>query len=238
MDPNVNLLILHLRSSLGPPVNHLIILMKTSSLLLLALIYLCASACSKEKAPSETTTESTTSTTNQSNLPKHQLYHQWHNQCLSGDKATIDRQITKFQEVLAKQADDHLARAYLGSAYALRAKVSFWGPTKLNYLNRGKEALNTAVKAAPKDLRVRMVRAIGYYKVPKKFKTRATSVSDFEFLMKQVTLKSCPLQINEKQAILYYAYLTFTEEHHRNAAEAKKRCHQLAPDSKYGKLTR
>lgn len=208
--------------------------MKTTSILLIALISLCTCACSEDKTKSETTTSKSTP----SGLPPHQTYHEWHSHCLNGDSKTIDQQITKFKQTLAITPNDHLARAYLGSAYALRAKASFWGPSKLKYLNQGKMNLDTSVEAAPKNLRVRMVRAIGYYKAPKKFKMRPTAVADFEFLMAAILDKGCSLQVNEKQAILYYAYLTFSEENHADAAQAKKRCHQLKPDSKYGKLTR
>lgn len=208
--------------------------MKTTALLILSLLYFCACACSEDKAQPESTSQPSELT----NQPPHQTYHEWHSLCLQGDKKTIDQQIDKFEQALETNPNDHLARAYLGSANALRAKASFWGPSKLKYLNKGKKGLDAAVAAAPKDLRVRMVRAIGYYKVPKKFKVRPTAVKDFEILVNAVIEKNCPLKTNEKQAVLYYAHLTFAEENHSGAAKAKKLCHRLAPHSKYGKLTR
>jgi hypothetical protein len=82
-----------------------------------------------------------------------------------------------------------------------------------------------------------MVRAIGSYKVPKKFDRRPIAVADFKKLVPVANNKHAALETNERQAILYYAWLTFKEEGLKNADELKKRCHQLAPESKYGKLT-
>lgn len=168
---------------------------------------------------------------------KHELYLQWHDQCLSGKTKDIDTQINRYEARLKADAHDQLARVYLGSAYAQRAKASFWGPTKLKYLKRGQGLMDDAVKATPHDPLVRMVRAIGSYRVPKRFNRRKIAVADFEILVPIATDTSSGLKTNERQAILYYAWLTFKEEEHRDAHKAKTLCHQLKPESKYGKLT-
>ena len=49
--------------------------------------------------------------------------------------------------------------------------------------------------------------------------------------------KPSSLQTNEWQVVLYFASCAFKEESHKDANKAKKLCHQLAPTSKYGKLT-
>ncbi|MFK7910177.1 MAG: hypothetical protein AB8F34_06190 [Akkermansiaceae bacterium] len=196
--------------------------------LFVPLLVLCliSQGCSREaKAVTKTT------------KPKHELYLEWHNKCLEGKTKEIDAQIDQFEAQLEVDENDHLARAYLGSACALRAKASFWGPSKLKFLNRGKKLMDEAVNSAPGNPRVRMIRAIGYYKVPKRFGKRAISVSDFEKIIQAATKGTHGLEINERQAILYYASLAFEEEEHKDAAKVKKLCHQLAPDSKYGKLT-
>ena len=111
------------------------------------------------------------------------------------------------------------------------------GPTKLKYLKRGQSLMDQAVEAAPAHARVRMVRAIGCYKVPKRFNRRKTAVADFEKLLPIAAEDSSGLEINERQAILHYAWLTFKEEGHGDADKARILCRRLAPDSKYGKLT-
>jgi len=195
-------------------------------------------SCFATYACSEETPAAAALSKKEVSLPKHELYLAWHKECLSGDTKKIDTQIKSFEARLKTNPDDHLATVYLGSASALRAKASFWGPSKLKYLRRGQKLMNAAIDSAPKDARVRMVRAIGYYKVPKRFKYRETAIKDFEILMPIVEDKSSSLLINERQAILYYAHLTFSEEGHEGANKAKKLCHELDPNSKYGKLTR
>jgi len=206
-----------------------------------ALIYICGalllfitSACSKEK-PSGAASDKQNQAISK---PSPQLYKQWHDICLSGKTKDIDLQIEKFEAQLKKNPKDYLAQVYLGSACALRAKASFWGPSKLKFLMRGQKLMDSAVDSAPNDLRVRMVRAIGSYRVPKKFKRRPIAIQDFKTLVPAAKNKQNNLQTNERQVILYYAYLTYKEEGVNGAEKIKASCHQLAPDSKYGKLTR
>lgn len=170
--------------------------------------------------------------------PDHELYHQWHNICLKGDSKEIDLQIERYEGRLKANDNDQLARVYLGSACALRAKSSFWLTSKLKYLKRGQSMMDEAVTKAPREPRVRMIRAIGSYKVPKRFGRRKIAVTDFEKLLPAASDKHSNLQKNERQVILYYAWKTFKEEGHRDAGRAKSLCHNLDPHSKYGKLTK
>ena len=166
------------------------------------------------------------------------LYHQWHNICLNGDSDQIDAQIKLFENQLKTNANDQLARVYLGSAYALRAKASFWPITKLKYLKRGEKFMDEAVHKAPKQPRVRLIRAIASYKIPKKLGRRKVAIADFEKLTPIASDNASDLENKERQVILYYAWLTFKDAKHPSANEAKTRCHSIAPSSKYGKLTR
>ena len=167
-----------------------------------------------------------------------ELYKRWHDVCLAGDTKQIDVQIGKYEVRLARNPKDQLARAYLGSACALRAKHSFWGPTKAKFLKRGRGLLDAAVSGAPDDARVRMVRAIGYYKVPKRFGVRPVAINDFKRLIPTAKRPGGKLTTREFQAVLYYAFLTFSEEGEPGAGELRKFCHRLDPKSDYGKLTK
>lgn len=190
-------------------------------------------ACSKEPVTAPDSVEA--SDVQQSD---HEKYLSWHNICLEGDTKKIGQHIELFENVLKKSPKDDLARAYLGSAYALKAKHSFFPPTKLSSLKKGKSLLEAAVKNSPSNPRVRMVRAIAYHKVPKRFGTHPTSISDFEMLLQAIKKKANKLSVNEQQAILYYAHLAFSQSEHTSAAEAKTLCHRIDPHSKYGKLTK
>lgn len=166
-----------------------------------------------------------------------ELYKKWHDLCLGGDTKQIDVQIARYETRLVRNSNDQLARAYLGSACALRAKHSFWGPTKLKYLKRGQASLDAAVSAAPDDARVRMVRAIGFYKVPKRFKVRSIAIKDFQRLIPIARQAGGKLTTRERQAVLYYAFLAFSEEGEPGAEELRKLCHRIDPKSDYGKMT-
>ena len=159
-------------------------------------------------------------------------YRAWHDLCLQGDVKVIDQQITKFEQRLTSNPEDHLAKAFLGSACALRAKYGKWGPTKLKYLNRGRKLANSAVASAPSDGRVRMVRAIAYSRIPSRFGVKDIAVQDFQaliFLAKSGEgLTKC-----ERQAILYHAGKTFQDEKIEGAAELFALCKQIDPHSSY-----
>lgn len=176
--------------------------------------------------------------TNSQSAKKNATYLTWHNHCLNADTDTIDIQIKKFESQLAKNPHDNLARAYLGSAYALRAKYSTWWLTKLKYLNKGKATMNAAIAAAPNDPRVRMVRAVAFYKVPKRFDLRPTSISDFKKVTPIALKTPSPLAVNERQAVLYYAYLAYKDENLEGSKTFKQACFKLDPSSKYGQLTK
>lgn len=210
------------------------------SRLIAALLVLAATACSEEKASSSNSPAGSAKLV--TSQPKAQQYKQWHDICLTGKSKQIDAQIKKFETQLAEDPNDQLAKVYLGSACALRSKATFWGPSKLKFLKRGQTLMDQAVAQAPKNPRVRMVRAIGCYKVPKKFKRRPMAVADFNILVpiarKPAKAAGSDLLDNERQAILYYAYLTYSEEGVEGANAVKQYCHQINPDSEYGKRTR
>lgn len=163
---------------------------------------------------------------------------EWHDVCLNGNAKAIDAQIQKFEKYLKSHANDYLAQVYLGGAYALRSRASFWGPSKLSFLKRAEKLMDSAVASDPDNPRVRMVNAIGSYRIPEKFKRRPVAVRDFKILVPITKGGSGVLNVRERQAVLYYASLTFSEEGMKGAAELRRLCHQLDPDSEYGKLAR
>jgi hypothetical protein len=163
-------------------------------------------------------------------------YQEWHEKSRSSkDTGTIDYYIGEYQKRINADPKDQLAKVYLGSAYTLRSAESFWGPKKLEYLKKGGKLMDDAVAAAPKDPRVRFIRATNAYQVPKRFKRRDIAVMDFTMLLPIAEKGGHGLTIRERQAMLFYAWKTFQEEGQATLAErAKKACHQLDPKSWYG----
>jgi hypothetical protein len=173
-----------------------------------------------------------------STATQNKVYKKWHDACLNAKVDHIDTQIAKFEAQLRKAPTDYLAQAYLGSCHALRAKAGIWPPSRLSDLSKSKTLMDGSVAKAPNDPRVRAVRAIASYKVPKRFNRRGIALSDFKKLIPVASGTSSSLLDNERQAILYYAYLTYSEEGKAEAIKLKASCHKIAPNSKYGKLTR
>lgn len=167
-------------------------------------------------------------------------YHAWQQACLHADDAkVIDGYIARFKSRLEADPGDHLAKVNLGSAYTLRSAETFWGPKKLEYLKMGGRLMDEAVTAAPKDPRVRFLRAANAYRVPKRFGRRAMAIEDFTILMPLAIKGGHGLKIRERQAILYYAWRTFEEEGRpADAAKAKAACHRLDRESWYGMESR
>ena len=97
--------------------------------------------------------------------------------------------------------------------------------------------MDQAVQKAPTQPRVRLIRAAASYKVPKQFGRRKIAIADFEKLIPVAADGPSNLADNERQVILYYAWLTFKDHKHPQADKAKALCHAIAPNSKYGKLT-
>lgn len=164
-------------------------------------------------------------------------YHKWQQACVEADDAkVIDAYIAKFQARLDADPKDQLAKVNLGSAYTLRSAESFWGPKKMEYLKKGGALMDEAVAAAPKDPRVRFLRAANSYRVPKRFGRRSLAVDDFRILMPIAIKGGHGLKRRERQAMLYYAWRTFEEEGQlAEAAKARAACHRLDTKSWYGK---
>lgn len=167
-------------------------------------------------------------------------YHRWHHRAVeAGDDEKIDRVIDRFRAALEADPTDHLARVYLGSAHTLRAAETFWGPSKLKHVRRGEKLMNQAVEADPDNPRVRFIRAVNAYRIPKRFKQRPIAVADFSKLMPVAEHGDHDLGKRERQAILYYAWLTFSEEDlPEKARRARAACIRIDPDSEYAGLAR
>lgn len=166
-------------------------------------------------------------------------YLRWHEACLAADDAkTIDGYIARYEEALAERPDDLLAKVYLGSAHTLRSAESGWGRAKLEHLKKGGRMMDEAVAAAPDDSRIRFVRAVNCYRVPKRFDRRPIAVEDFRRLIPVAVKGEGDLSTRERQAILYYGWQTMKEDGDKGLAEqARQHCHRLAPQSKYGKAS-
>lgn len=127
-----------------------------------------------------------------------------HDRGVEGSESAVDQAIEMLEAILKDSPDNALARAYLGSAYTLKARdVALWN--KRRWAERGAEALDAAVKTAPLNPRVRLVRAINSYNLPRILGRHGEAKEDFAFLLQAVEAHPESLGDDLKRAIYFHA---------------------------------
>ncbi len=158
-----------------------------------------------------------------------------HDRGVNGDKQAVIDCITQLQELLANEPENYLAKVYLGSAYTLRSRDVFPGPKKLNLLNEGGRLMDEAVAAAPDNIRVRLVRAVNYYKLPAIFGKRELARSELIKLAESIDGMQHDLDLIEIQGIYYFGGLALADQKRRAAArQLWAEAIELQPDSTLG----
>jgi hypothetical protein len=132
-----------------------------------------------------------------------------HDVAVAGDKKIVTDLIADLEKWTGQHPEHHLLRAYLGSAYTLRSRDLFPGPSKLRYLKDGLKLMDDAVAAAPQEISVRFIRALNNFNLPAFLNRRDNARSDFKILLTEVSQPSTATHLNlqTKQAIHYYAGL-------------------------------
>ncbi len=83
---------------------------------------------------------------------------------------------------MKEDPENELARAYLGNTYTLKARdAAPW--RKRGWLNRGIETMDAAVDRAPGNPRVRLIRAINAYNLPRMAGRYDLAAGDFTVLL-------------------------------------------------------
>jgi tetratricopeptide (TPR) repeat protein len=129
----------------------------------------------------------------------------------SGDKAATKSLLAQLEALTVQHPDDHLLRAYLGSAYTLASRDAFPGPKKLEYLKVGLKTMDQAVEADPADIAPRFIRAVNNFHLPAFINRRDNAREDFEILLSQIHDTDLNLDAATRQAIHYFAGLAFKQ---------------------------
>ena len=82
-----------------------------------------------------------------------------HDAARDGDGDAAGEAVETLERYLKRFPKDGEARAYLGSAYALRGRDASSVVNKMRYTNRGLRHLDRALEAAPRNFTVRIIRA-------------------------------------------------------------------------------
>jgi len=161
-----------------------------------------------------------------------------HQQGVEGDKKAVAALVPDLEKLTQQYPDNHLLQAYLGSAYTLASRDAFPGPNKLKFLKLGLQTMDAAVEAAPKDVAVRFIRAVNNYSMPFFVNRKDSARNDFEILMKEIEDPATAASLNDetKQAIYYYAGLSYRQLHQVDEAHAALQAGlALGPDTPLGK---
>ncbi len=137
-----------------------------------------------------------------------------HKKSQEGDRDATVLLVDTLEKLHSDQPDDMLIKSYLGSAYALRARDIGFGPAASRYLRLGYDTMNEAVDAVPDQLPPRFIRAATNMHLPVlPFfpNPRRQAREDFQILLKQI--EEHPDVVNDKvrQAVYYYAGLSFKQ---------------------------
>jgi hypothetical protein len=139
---------------------------------------------------------------------------------LQGDKTAVVDCIATLERILQAEPQNELARVYLGSSYTLRSRDLGIGPEKLRVLNKGIALMDAAVRAAPDNVHVRLVRALTDEALP--FFTGRGKKARAEFLALAGLVERNPGQLEARDRQLLYLKAGETAQKAGDKATAAK----------------
>jgi tetratricopeptide (TPR) repeat protein len=142
-----------------------------------------------------------------------------HARGVAGDRQAVVECIGALERILELDPGNARARAWLGSAWTLRARDLGIGPGKLEALKRGGRLMDEAV-AASDDPEVRLVRAINSASLPALFGRRAVAREDYRILLERARDRARLLDARTAQAIFLHAGDFLAREGRRDEALA------------------
>ncbi len=143
-----------------------------------------------------------------------------HDESAAGDKDKTDLLIATLESLIQNDPDNQLYHVYLGSAFTLKSRDVFPGPSKLRYLKEGLKGMDAAVKKDPQNCSVRFIRAVNNYHLPSFINRRDNARKDFEILLEQINDNPVKLNARTIQAIHYFAGLAFKQTKRDEEARA------------------
>ncbi|MCX7957318.1 MAG: hypothetical protein N2643_05475 [Endomicrobia bacterium] len=125
--------------------------------------------------------------------------------------------LTKANEL--SHNEDAETLAYLGSSYTLKGRDAETSVLKMTYVNKGCNLIDKAVKLAPRNVAVRMVRVYNSLALPSIFKRLKFAEEDCLFLLNSYEKKQ--MELNKE--LLSETYFNLAEVYYRknNITKAK-----------------
>ena len=120
----------------------------------------------------------------------------------AGDRAATPQAVEAFETIVESAPEYALARAYLGSAYALTARDADGFSDKMRYANRALRHLDLAVEQMPEDFMVRLLRANITTNLPRMLGRDDETVEDMKILDRAFSARPIPA-LAERMAVIY-----------------------------------
>ncbi len=132
-----------------------------------------------------------------------------HDAAIDASRKEVEASENRLRELMTKEPDNQLLRAFTGSLLTIKSGKSFPGPTALRIFREGVELMNDAVDSAPDDLNVRLIRAINHYELPPFFNRRKQAREDLHWLLEKSSTPSGRAQLTASTlgAVYYYSGL-------------------------------
>ena len=158
----------------------------------------------------------------------------YHDEAAAGDADAVDKGFQCFDRLLTIDTSNVIALAYRGDLWALRARNSWWPPSKWSYLRKGAAELDLAVGLAPDNMMVRLFRGMNALAAPGFFGRLSIALEDFIVLLKHPAF---PEQSKElKVSIYYYAGVAHKRaDDYDRARELFKKAISLLPGSDFAR---
>lgn len=159
----------------------------------------------------------------------------YHNLGILEVRDAPDKAVENLEKAKQLSTDDYEILAYLGSAKTMIARDSWNVVTKISSTNKGINLMDQAIKKAPDNIAVRMVRAYNSLALPEFFNRRHIAKIDFLHIERLIKETELNLNIETKVEVFYQIGLIYKSEGNISLAkEYFKKVIEMGPTLPFG----
>lgn len=156
----------------------------------------------------------------------------YHNMGILEIRGAPKKSVEYLKKAYQLSPDDYEVLAYLGSAKTMVARDSWNVITKVSRVNKGVNMMDKAVRKAPDNIVIRMVRANNSLALPKFFNRRHLAKRDFLAIERLIEKNPSPIDSTTRAEVFYQLGMIYKEE--KDASKAIiyfKKTLEVAPAS-------
>ncbi|MFQ5901439.1 MAG: hypothetical protein ACE5IH_07780 [Thermodesulfobacteriota bacterium] len=163
----------------------------------------------------------------------------YHNLGILEVKGAPTKGVEYLEKAYQLSPDDYEILAYLGSAKTMVARDSWNVITKVSQVNKGANMMDKAVRKAPENIAVRMVRANNSLALPKFFNRRHLARRDFLAIERLIGKDASSIDSDTKAEVFYQLGMIYKDEKDNSKAIIYfKKAVTAGPDSKWAMRAR